>query len=40
MLFKGGEGETPSRDYMLNISGAERQAILLLAKKLDVSVKI
>ena len=38
--FSGGEEDTPSRDYNLNISGAERQAILSLAKTLDIQVKV
>lgn len=40
MSFSGGGEDMPSKDYMLNISGAERQAILQLAKNLDVQVRI
>jgi len=40
LSFSGGGEDMPSRDYMLNISGSERQAILSLAKTLDVSVRI
>ena len=40
LSFSGGGDDLPSRDYMLNISGAERQAIILLAKTLDVQVKV
>lgn len=38
--FSGSQEDTPSRDYNLNISGAERQAILSLAKTLDIQVKV